>query len=73
MTTRIVTEPMLKVSEVAMTLHVHPNTVRRWAESGILPSHRISVRGDRRFQPSNVNRFVEHMLASNGRPAGPSR
>ena len=72
MTVRIVQEPLLKVGEVAVALHVHPNTVRRWAESGILLSYRIPGRGDRRFQPSSVAGVVRQMLTSNGRPSGSS-
>ena len=51
-------EPLLKVSEVADLMNAHPNSVRRWADIGLLPSHRIGLRGDRRFEIRDVNDFL---------------
>ena len=45
----------LTVSEVARFLRVHPNSVRRWAETGIIPSYRIGSRGYRRFKLDEIN------------------
>jgi excisionase family DNA binding protein len=50
---------MLTVSEVSRILHVHPNTLRRWAEKGIIKSYSISHRGDRMF----VSRDIDHLLS----------
>ena len=39
---------MLTASEVSRILHVHPNTLRRWAEKGIIksiPSHTAATEG----------------------------
>ncbi len=49
---------LLTVSQVAAKLSVHPNTVRRWAELGILSSCRIGPRGDRRFHQADIERLV---------------
>ena len=49
---------LLTVGQVARILHVHPNTVRRWSNKGILESYRISDRGDRRFRKEDVIRFL---------------
>lgn len=36
---------MLTVTQVANSLNVHPHSVRRWADSGLLQCYRIGVRG----------------------------
>ena len=51
-------EPMLKVREVAQILHVHSNTVRRWADQGLINSYRINSRGDRRFRQKDIDDFL---------------
>ena len=50
---------MLTTTEVAHLLHVHPNTVRRWANKGLLPVYRLGTRGDRRFKRKEVETFIE--------------
>ncbi len=50
-------EPMLTTSEVARTLNVHINTVRRWSNRGILKAYRIGSRGDRRFRREDIASF----------------
>ena len=51
-------ERLLKVSEVADLMNAHPNSVRRWADTGLLPSYRIGLRGDRRFKLQDVDGFL---------------
>jgi excisionase family DNA binding protein len=46
---------LMTVGEVARLLHIHPNTVRRWSNKGILESYRICGRGDRRFKKEDVD------------------
>ncbi len=48
---------LLTLREVATLLHVHPNSVRRWADLGLLPCYRVGMRGDRRFRPDDVAAF----------------
>jgi len=50
---------MLTASDVAQLLGLHPNTVRRWSEKGILKSHRIGPRGDRRFSREDIDGFLK--------------
>ena len=50
---------MLTTTEVAHLLHVHPNTVRRWANKRLLPVYRLGTRGDRRFKRKEVEAFIE--------------
>ncbi len=52
-------QAMLTVSEVARLLNVHPNSVRRWANEGLLRAYRVGRRGDRRFRPEDVAKFLE--------------
>ena len=53
---------LLTVSEVARMLHVHANSVRRWADEGLLPAYRIGRRGDRRFSEEAVEHFLTRMV-----------
>ena len=43
---------------VAQILHAHPHSVRRWADAGLLQCYRIGFRGDRRFRPDDVGKFL---------------
>lgn len=58
--------PMLTVREVARLLHIHSNTVRRWADRGIIKAYRISRRGDRRFRRADIARFLADLNESGG-------
>ena len=53
---------MLTVSEAARMLHVHPNTLRKWCDSGVIPSYRIGRRGDRRVRIADVERYLTSSL-----------
>jgi len=55
---------MLTVNDVARLLRVHPNSVRRWADRGLLNVCRFGIRGDRRFKPQDVAAFVESGVPS---------
>jgi len=50
---------VLTVSEAAAMLNAHPNSVRRWADMGLLPSFRIGLRGDRRFRVEDIAYLVD--------------
>jgi len=50
---------MLRTGEVAHLLGLHINTVRRWSQKGILKSHRIGPRGDRRFSREDIDGFLK--------------
>ncbi len=49
---------LLTTSQVAQLLHVHPNTVRKWVDRGLLAAYRLGPRGDRRFSRENLQRFL---------------
>ena len=65
--TQAFSSEMLTVTEVAQVLHVHRNSVRRWADLGILRAYRYGVRGDRRFKTNEVDEFLESAVRSGGR------
>ena len=56
------------LEEVSDMLRVHPNSIRRWSDTGLLPAVRIGERGDRRFRLRDVERFLEGHL-----PESPSK
>jgi excisionase family DNA binding protein len=49
---------LLTTGEAAEMLHLHPNTVRRWGDRGLLKPCRIGPRGDRRFVEVDVTNLV---------------
>ena len=52
---------LLTVRQVAEMLNIHANTVRRWADQGLLDSCRIGTRGiEESFVPKLSAFFQEH-------------
>jgi excisionase family DNA binding protein len=51
-------EKMLTVAEVTELIHIHPNTLRRWSEQGLITAYRINSRGDRRYKKSDIEHFL---------------
>jgi excisionase family DNA binding protein len=51
---------MFTTAEVAKLLHLHPNTVRSWANKRLLRAYRLGSRRDRRFKQEDLDRFIEH-------------
>ena len=55
-------EDMLTVNDVARILNVHPNSVRRWSNQGLIKVYRVGRRGDRRFRRADLAMFLESHL-----------
>ena len=53
------TPVLVPVGEASQILHVHPNTLRKWSDLGLIPSYRIGQRRDRRFALSDLLAFLE--------------
>lgn len=58
----VIEDSLKTVAEVAHELHVHPNTLRKWCDKGILKTYRIGPRGDRRFKPKDVTALLNNNL-----------
>ena len=50
---------MMPVGEASQILNVHPNTLRKWSDQGLIPSYRIGQRRDRRFKVEDLVTFLE--------------
>lgn len=55
---------MLATTEVAQFIHVLPNTVRHWANKGLLRVYRLGTGGDRRFKREEIEKFLRQVGAS---------
>jgi excisionase family DNA binding protein len=53
---------LMQVRQVARTLGVHENTVRRWEERGLLHAVRLPS-GVRRFRPDDVEAVRKQMFS----------
>jgi len=51
------TGSMLTTGEVARIFDVHPSTVRRWSNQGILAAYRSNPRAMRKFRREDVAAF----------------
>lgn len=49
---------LLKISEAAELLNVHPNTLRQWDKKGILKAVRFGQRGDRRYRKEDIMKLI---------------
>ncbi len=49
----------MPVGAASQILHVHPNTLRKWSDQGLIPSYRIGQRRDRRFTEEDLVSFLE--------------
>jgi len=47
-------DPIITISEAAKILHCHPNTLRKWDNTGFLKAIRFGRRRDRRYRKSDI-------------------
>ena len=50
--------PLVTIADASRLLNVHPNTLRRWCKMGLLKTHRIGTRGDRRFARDDLEAML---------------
>ena len=50
---------LLSSTDAASLLGVHPNTVRRWSDNGIIHAYRVGKRLDRKFRKTDLEKFLE--------------
>jgi len=61
----VTTDQTLSVSGVSKLLNVHPNTVRLWADKGLIPFHREGSRGDRKFLREDLDAYLRSVQTQN--------
>lgn len=49
---------LLKMSEAAKMLNVHPQTLRQWDRNGILKAVRFGQRKDRRYRKEDIEKLM---------------
>ena len=52
----------MPISSVATFLGVHPNTIRRWSNKGLIQCFRFGPRNDRRFEPQHVMEMIRREI-----------
>jgi len=50
---------LLRIREAATLLGVSVVTMRRWDNDGKLVAIKVSTRGDRRYKPEDIEKFIE--------------
>jgi len=51
---------LLTIRQAADVLNVHVETLRRWDKSGKLKAIRVNDRGDRRYDPIDIERILNN-------------
>jgi transcriptional repressor of dcmA and dcmR len=65
-----VADTLLNTREAARFLRVSEASIRRWSDSGLLAGRRVGGRRERRFERTELERFLGH--ATGGRPPVPT-
>lgn len=63
-------ERLLPIREASRFLNVHPNTLRRWGDKGLLPVYRIGPARHRRFRGQYLTRFLAGARTEGARTRG---
>jgi len=51
---------LLTIKQTADILNVHVETLRRWGKSGKLKAIRVNKRGDRRYDPRDIEAILKN-------------
>ena len=52
-------ENLMRIKQASEYLGVHPATLRRWEDDGLIIPVRIGVRGDRRYNKTMLINLIE--------------
>jgi excisionase family DNA binding protein len=55
------TDEIITLKEACELLRCHPNTLRKWDNSGFLKAIRFGARGDRRYHRSDIEKLISKM------------
>lgn len=50
---------LISVSEAARILNVHPETLRRWDNKGVLKAIRVGTRKDRKYPKNKILKILD--------------
>ncbi|HYL08257.1 MAG TPA: MEDS domain-containing protein [Candidatus Udaeobacter sp.] len=67
-TAKYSTDRLLNTQEAARYLRVSQASIRRWSDSGLLASHRVGRRRERRFREADLLVFMERSSANEPAP-----
>lgn len=51
---------LLTIKQASEVLNVHVETLRRWGKSGKLKAIRVNKRGDRRYDPKDIEEILKN-------------
>jgi len=51
---------LLTIKQASEILNVHAETLRRWGKSGKLKAIRVNKRGDRRYDPRDIEKILKN-------------
>lgn len=54
-------EEIITLRQACEILHCHPNTLRKWDNSGFLKAIRFGSRGDRRYHKTDIEKLILKM------------
>lgn len=52
---------IITLSQACAMLNCHPNTLRKWDNSGFLKAIRFGIRGDRRYHKKEIEELILKM------------
>ena len=56
----------LTTEQAAKYLQVHPETMRRWARTKVVPAAKLGNRGGFRFRREHLDQFLQERLRQEG-------
>jgi predicted site-specific integrase-resolvase len=56
---------LMTVGKVAGLFHIHPSTLRRWSDQGVIRSFRMNSCGERRYRRFDVYHLLAELRAHN--------